>query len=126
MSAPTTQLSLISNLWIKLMTFEKAGDVHEGHRHTFDHPTLLVKGRLQVDLEGAVSVFDAPHIIFIAREQVHMLTALEAGTVAACIHALRDGDRSEDIVDPSMIPTGTNPNRLPEFIRPMVVADHFA
>jgi len=125
-SSPKSQLSLISNLWIKLMTFEKAGDINEGHKHTFDHPTLLVKGRLQVDVEGVVSVFEAPHIVFIARDKVHTLTALEDGTVAACIHALRDGERVEDIVDPAMMPAGLNPNHLPGFIQPIAKADHFA
>lgn len=125
-SPPKSQLSLISNLWIKLMTFENAGDVNEGHKHLFDHPTLLVKGRLLVDVDGAASEFTAPHIIFIARNKVHSLTALEAGTVAACIHALRDGERVEDIVDPAMIPAGINPNHLPDFIKPLAKADHFA
>jgi len=126
MSAPTTQLSLISNLWVKLMTFEKAGDVNEGHKHHFDHPTLLVKGRLRVEVQGARTEFTAPHIIFIAREQVHTLIALEDQTVAACIHALRDGEQVEDIVDPIMIPAGINPNHLPDFIKPLAKADHFA
>ena len=126
MTAPAVQLSLISNLWIKLMTFEKAGDVNEGHKHTFDHPTLLVKGRLQVDVDGSVSVFEAPHIIFIAKDRVHTLTALEDATVAACIHALRGTDRAEDIIDPDMIPAGINPNQLPDLIRPLVKTDHFA
>jgi hypothetical protein len=35
MSAPKTQLSLISNLWIKLMTFDQAGDVNEGHKQVY-------------------------------------------------------------------------------------------
>ena len=126
MASPKSQLSLISNLWIKLMTFERPGDVNEGHKHSFDHPTLLVKGRLLVDVDGAVSEFTAPHIIFIARNKTHTLTALEEGTVAACIHALRDGERVEDIVDPAMIPAGINPNHLPNFIKPLAKADHFA
>jgi quercetin dioxygenase-like cupin family protein len=87
---------------------------------------LLVKGRLRVDVDGAVSEFTAPHIIFIARNKVHTLTALEEGTVAACIHALRDGEQVEDIVDPAMIPAGINPNHLPNFIKPLAKADHFA
>jgi quercetin dioxygenase-like cupin family protein len=93
MASPKSQLSLISNLWIKLMTFERVGDVNKGHQHTFDHPTLLVKGRLRVDVDGAVSEFTAPHIIFIARNKVHTLTALEEDTVAAvftpCVMASR-------------------------------------
>ena len=125
MSTPKTQLSLISNLWIKLMTFEQAGDVNEGHKHVFDHPTLLVKGSLEVDIEGVKTRFEAPHIVFIARETVHTLTALEPGTVAACIHAIRDGDRHEDIVDPSMIPAGVNPNHLPEFVKPLAMSEQY-
>ena len=119
MSQPTCQLSLISNLWIKLMMFENAGDVNDGHQHVFEHPTLLVRGKMEVDIEGNKTIFEAPHIIFIARETVHTLTALEPGTVAACIHAIRDGDQVEDIVDPAMIPNGVNPNHLPEFIKPL-------
>ena len=119
MAQPKVQLSLSSNLWIKLMTFENAGDINDGHKHLFDHPTLLVKGRMEVDIEGEKSIFEAPHIIFIAKETMHTLTALEAGTVAACIHAIRDGDEVEDIVDPSMIPKGVNPNYLPAFVKPL-------
>ena len=121
MGSPNSQLSLISNVWIKLMTFEKTGDVNEGHKHVFDHATLLVKGKVEVDVEGEKSVFGAPHIIFIAKERIHTITALEDGSVAACIHAIRDGDRIEDIVDPAMIPTGVNPNHLPDFIKPLAI-----
>ena len=119
MAHPQVQLSLISNLWIKLMTFENAGDINAGHMHVFDHPTLLVKGRMEVDIEGEKTIFEAPHIIFIAKEIFHTLTALEPGTVAACIHAIRDGDEVEDIVDPAMIPKGVNPNHMPAFIKPL-------
>ena len=122
MAMPMVQLSLISNLWIKLMTFENVGDVNEGHKHIFDHPTLLVKGKMEVDVEGHKSIFIAPHIIFIAREKIHTLTALEEGTVAACIHAIRDGDRIEDIVDPSMLPEGINPYHLPAFLKPLALS----
>jgi hypothetical protein len=44
---------------------------------------------------------------------------LDPGTVAACIHAIRDGDEVEDIVDPAMIPKGVNPNHMPAFIKPL-------
>jgi hypothetical protein len=126
MDGPKIQLSLISNLWIKLMTFEKAGDGFEGHKHTFDHPTLLSKGKMQVEIEGNISVFTAPHVIFINKDKIHTLTALEDNTVAACIHALRDGERVEDIIDPGMIPAGSNPNHLPDFLVRLTKPDHFA
>ena len=108
MSNPTVQLALISNVWIKLMKFNFAGDIMEGHKHVFDHPTLLSIGSVEVDVEGVKTTFKAPHIIFIQKGRLHTITALEDGTVAACIHAIRDGDGVDDIVDPAMIPKGIN------------------
>ena len=78
----------------------------DGHKHVFDHPHLLTQGSVEVNVEGVKSTFKAPHIIFIEKGKLHMITALEDNTVGACIHAIRDGDRVEDIIDPSMIPDG--------------------
>jgi hypothetical protein len=51
-------------------------------------------------------VFSAPHIVFIRKEQVHELVAMEDNTVCYCIHALRDGDDVCDIIPPDAIPFG--------------------
>lgn len=109
MSIPKTTLACVSNLWVRMMTFEKAGDCNEGHSHNYDHITLLSKGSVEVDVEGTKTIFSAPHMIFIAKGKRHYLTALEDGTIASCIHALRTGEREEDILDPSMVPEGVNP-----------------
>jgi quercetin dioxygenase-like cupin family protein len=91
-----------------MMTFEKAGDQDEGHIHNFDHITLLSKGSVKVDVEGQVTEFKAPHMIYITAGKSHFLTALEDDTVASCLHALRTGEREEDILDPSMVPAGVD------------------
>ena len=108
MSAPVTNMACVSNLWIRMMTFEKAGDQDEGHIHNFDHITLLSKGSVKVDVEGQVTEFKAPHMIYITAGKSHFLTALEDDTVASCLHALRTGEREEDILDPSMVPAGVD------------------
>jgi hypothetical protein len=105
MNEPTIQMCLISNIWIKLISFKK-GDVMQGHKHIFDHPHLLTQGSVEVDVEGEKTTFKAPHIIFIQKEKMHSITALEDNTVGACIHAIRDGDEVGDIIDPAMIPNG--------------------
>jgi quercetin dioxygenase-like cupin family protein len=105
-------LGVADNLWSKQMHFLKAGDVEQGHKHCFSHFTLLAAGKLSIKVEGVASEFTAPHMIFIAAEKEHELTALEDNTVAYCIHPLRDGDQVEDILDPSMIPAGVNPLTL--------------
>lgn len=110
MSYPKTTMASVSNLWVRMMHFQKAGDCNEGHVHNFDHITLLSKGSVEVDVEGQKTTFKAPHMIYITKGKRHFLTALEDDTVASCLHALRTGEREEDVLDPSMIPAGvTNP-----------------
>jgi quercetin dioxygenase-like cupin family protein len=91
---------------MRQMHFIKAGDKNEGHIHNFDHITHLSKGSVEVDVDGQKTVFVAPHLIYIAKGKRHFLKALEDGTVACCVHALRHGEREEDIIDPEMIPAG--------------------
>jgi quercetin dioxygenase-like cupin family protein len=105
---PEIKIGCVANLWSRMMRFHKAGDTEQGHTHQFDHLTLLAKGKLQVTVEGNVSVFSAPHMIYIHADKVHELVALEDETVAYCIHALHDKETG-DILDASMIPAGVNP-----------------
>jgi quercetin dioxygenase-like cupin family protein len=94
-----------------MMHFRKAGDIEIGHAHQFDHLTLLAKGKLKVTVEGQVTEFTAPHMIYIHKDKIHELVAMVDNTVAYCIHALRDKENNE-ILDPSMIPAGVNPLSL--------------
>lgn len=108
MNHPVVHIGCVSNLYSRMMRFEKAGDIEIGHTHQFDHLTLLAKGKLRVTVEGQVTEFTAPHMIYIRADKVHELVALTDETVAYCIHALRDGDGVEDIIDPSMVPNGVS------------------
>jgi quercetin dioxygenase-like cupin family protein len=112
MNAPVTNLACVSNLWLRQMHFVNAGDANEGHVHNFDHVTLLAKGSVTVDVEGQLTEFTAPHMIYIAAGKRHFLTAKEDGTLAYCVHALRTGEREEDILDPAMVPAGVNPQTM--------------
>ena len=109
MSQPWVHIGCVANLFSRMMHFEKAGDKELGHKHQFDHMTLLAKGRLRVTVEGVTTDFTAPHQIYIHKDKNHELEALVDDTVAYCIHALRDGDGVDDIIDPSMIPAGVEP-----------------
>lgn len=112
MSYPEVKITCVSNLWIRMMHFRKAGDRNEGHEHNYDHTTLLSRGSVEVDVGGQKTVFKAPHLIFIAKGKSHYITALEDDTIASCVHALRTGEREEDILDPSMVPAGVSPQSL--------------
>lgn len=108
MAYPTSKISLVSNVWVKQMLFENAGDINEGHEHSFDHQTLLAYGIVEVTVNNKTSEFTAPTIIYIKAGQTHQIKALQAGTVCYCIHPIRDGERIEDIIDPTDIPAGVS------------------
>jgi hypothetical protein len=58
-------------------------------------------------------------MIYIAKGKRHFLIAKEPDTVAYCVHALRTGEREEDILDPSMIPAGVDNPLLAGLARPL-------
>jgi quercetin dioxygenase-like cupin family protein len=108
MSDPIVHIGCVANLYSRMMHFKQAGDMEMGHMHQFDHLTLLAKGKLKVTVDGIATEFTAPHMIYIRADKVHELVALTDETVAYCIHALRDGNGVDDIIDPSMIPAGVS------------------
>ena len=89
------------------MYFAKAGDANEGHVHNYDHTTLLAYGSVRVHVNGQTTDFKAPQMIYVQAGKSHFIEALEDGTVAYCVHALRDKD-SEEILDPDQIPLGVD------------------
>lgn len=100
------KIGCVSNLFSRMMHFKNAGDTEHTHAHSFDHLTLLAAGSVECVVDGVKTIFKAPNMIFIRKDKNHAFTALENNTVAYCIHAMRIGERIEDIIDPSMIPEG--------------------
>ncbi len=105
MNNPEIKILSVSNVFCRLMHFKHKGDVEEGHCHTFDHGTLVSSGKVLVELLNddktveASREYNAPHFIFIDKDRLHKITALEDNTVAVCIHALRD--ITGELLDPS-------------------------
>lgn len=109
MAFPETRMTVATNLWLRQMFFKNAGDQNEGHQHDHDHMTLLANGSINVHVEGKVTKFSAPHMIFIAKGKRHFIEALEDGTIAYCVHALRNKESADsEILDPDQIPDGIN------------------
>jgi quercetin dioxygenase-like cupin family protein len=96
-------MGYFGNIWVKSHILSKTGDSNgEGHSHHFDHVTLLIKGSVQVEVEGGPpKEFHAPTFIVIKKEKKHKFTALEDDTVFYCVFALRDidGEPIDELVD---------------------------
>ena len=68
-----------------------AGHYAETHEHNYDHMSLLVKGRVRVELAGKVTEYNAPAVVHIAAGQKHKILALtDSGWF--CIHATSETD----------------------------------
>jgi hypothetical protein len=87
-------LGYFGNIWVRQNLLEKAGDTNgEGHKHKFDHVSLLSHGKVKVEIEGhPTKEFVAPTFIVIRKEYNHKFTALEDNTIWYCVFALRDLD----------------------------------
>ena len=95
-------MACVSNLWVRQLHFECKGDINNAHAHTYDHITLLSKGSFKITVDGKEKNFNAPQIVYVVKDKIHFIEALEDDCVACCIHALRTGVREEDILEPSM------------------------
>lgn len=88
-----SELGYFGNIWVRQNFLEFAGDIHPGHRHHFDHVSLLALGKVRVTIEGyPPKDFSAPTFIIIKKEHKHTFEALEDGTLWYCVFALRDVD----------------------------------
>lgn len=116
---PDVTFGAVANIFSRMMHFKKAGDTEFGHKHKFDHLTLLASGSLKVIVEGEETIFKAPHMIYISATKNHELVALEDDTVAYCIHAVRDRETG-DILDPSMVPKGVHEGARINLVYPIV------
>lgn len=106
MPQPAVNIGVTCNVFVRQMHFKSAGDVEQGHTHPYDHLSLLGKGSVRIEVDGEATDFVAPHMIWIRADKAHKITALTDGAVMYCVHALRDGRESDDIIAPDMVPNG--------------------
>ena len=107
MSIPSIKIIAVSNLFCRMMHFEKKGDIENGHKHNYDHATLVSSGSVLVEVLDdnfntlSSKTFIAPNMVYIKKDNFHRLTALEDNTVCGCLHVIRTEDG--DIIDPEFI-----------------------
>ena len=86
------ELGYFGNIWVRSNHLRKQGESNGGgHKHHFDHVSLLAKGSVEVTVEGyEPRTFTAPTFIVIKKEYNHKIVALEDDTLYYCVFALRD------------------------------------
>ena len=94
-----TELGYFGNVWVRQHNLEKVGDTNNGgHVHFFDHVTLLVRGKVRVDVTDTITKeertkdFEGPTFMVIRKDHRHKITALTDDVQYYCVFALRDID----------------------------------
>lgn len=82
------------NVFIRPNELAKAGDKCGGHKHNFDHTSIVFKGSVHVKgvlPNGSVIErdFKAPSHFLVLKDVEHEITALEDGTVFWCVYSHR-------------------------------------
>lgn len=84
----------IGGTYAKRMIFPQ-GTIIPSHKHIFDHMSILAQGKAKVTVDGKSTIYDAPAVIEIKKNERHTVTALER-CHWYCIHAT-------DITDPQKV-----------------------
>lgn len=100
----SSDVKVVDNVFVKMMHLYFTGDKVQGHAHTFDHITLLAKGRVVMRAKGEEKEHDAPKLIVTPKGLVHEFVALTPDCLLCCVHAIRDGDTDADIAPPDISP----------------------
>lgn len=99
----STDVKIVDNVFVKMMHLYFMGDKVQGHAHTFDHITLLAKGKVLMRVaEGDGLEHSAPKLIVTPKGVVHEFEALTPDCLLCCVHAVRDGDTEADIAPPNI------------------------
>lgn len=94
------------NVFLRPMFFAGAGSAVWGHKHNFDHYTLIARGSVLAEFQlpdgekfERVYTADARVVeIAIKKDVIHKFTALTDEVIAICVYALRDLNTGE-VVD---------------------------
>lgn len=82
-------MGFFGNIWVRQHTLNK-NEFSPGHKHYFDHVTLLISGCVGIHVEDKYKEFTGPTYIIIRKDYEHKITALSDNVLYYCIFALRD------------------------------------
>lgn len=94
MSCHNTAERVSGNIFIRPNLLAKAGDVTHGHRHNFDHTTIVFTGAVHVKAtlpDGTLLERDfvAPDSFLVKADVEHEITAIADNTIYWCVYAHR-------------------------------------
>lgn len=83
-------LGSYANIWVRQKVFSKKGETIGGHKHKYDHMSLLAVGKVMVEVDGITKELEAPTFLVIPKGKIHNITALTDDVLWYCVFAHRD------------------------------------
>jgi gentisate 1,2-dioxygenase len=77
------------NLYGRGMMFLNNGDVTQGHRHPYDHVTIVARGSVSVFVDGITEILHEDQVFITPAGALHKFTSLADNTALWCIHQMR-------------------------------------
>lgn len=94
-------LAIVGPLGIRRFELDKKCETNEGHKHNYDHTTIVIRGGIKVIysyekdgklIEGESAEFRQGQAIAIKKDVLHTIKALEDNTQYVCVFSHRDFD----------------------------------
>jgi len=75
------------NIFIRPNRLENIGDKVDGHKHRFDHTTIVLAGAVHVKTKDREGDFEAPAHFLVRKDVEHEITATKPQTVFWCVYS---------------------------------------
>ena len=96
----------VGGVYVKELLLSHKGSKVVGHKHKFDHLSLLATGIVKVTVDGHSTTYIGPIGINIKANQQHEILAITDNCLWYCIHAVPEGLRGEALLDDVVIARG--------------------
>jgi len=83
-------LGCFANVWIRQKHFERAGVIIPGHKHNYDHLSILASGKVEINADGVITEHEGAKFLVIRKDVVHTVKALSDDVIWYCVFANRD------------------------------------
>jgi hypothetical protein len=102
MAKPKTESRYADNIYTRMSVFEKAGDETGSATYVYDRVILVTHGTVTVEYGDKTTTAHSPSIVITPSGVVQKITALEDDSIIFSIHAVRNGQNANDVVDPEI------------------------
>lgn len=94
---------IAGGVYAKELVLRQAGTLVVSHAHKYDHLSLLVRGQVQVTVDGVSRVYSAPCGVEVKAGAQHEIIAMVDDCLWYCLHAVPAEFDGESLIDEVLV-----------------------